>query len=203
MKTIITVQHTQSVHHTNGMIGSWTDWDLTDLGTQQAKNIGKNLASIVGNNSFAMYSSDLKRAKQTAEELTKYLHIEPVYTKVLRERNLGEAVGKSKQWAHENTLVWEKTVDDKAFNGAESRRDVWNRLLPFVDNIMANENENILIISHGDALSIFNAIWLGLKPEDLNHCDILGSTGGVSFFHEDSDGKRIIRKLSDMSFTKE
>ena len=31
MKHIITVQHTQSVHHTNGMVGSWTNWDLTDL----------------------------------------------------------------------------------------------------------------------------------------------------------------------------
>ncbi|MFC6463393.1 hypothetical protein ACFP65_00050 [Marinilactibacillus sp. GCM10026970] len=30
MKTIITIQHTESVHHTNGMIGSWTDWDLTE-----------------------------------------------------------------------------------------------------------------------------------------------------------------------------
>jgi len=24
MKTFITIQHTQSVHHTNGMVGSWT-----------------------------------------------------------------------------------------------------------------------------------------------------------------------------------
>lgn len=31
MKNIITVQHTQSVHHTNGMVGSWTDWELSEL----------------------------------------------------------------------------------------------------------------------------------------------------------------------------
>ena len=43
MKHIITVQHTQSVHHTNGMVGSWTDWDLTELGKKQAANIGKKL----------------------------------------------------------------------------------------------------------------------------------------------------------------
>ena len=34
MKNIITVQHTQSVHHTNGMVGSWTDWELTETGKQ-------------------------------------------------------------------------------------------------------------------------------------------------------------------------
>ena len=43
MKHIITVQHTQSVHHTNGMVGSWTDWDLTDLGREQADHIGRKL----------------------------------------------------------------------------------------------------------------------------------------------------------------
>ena len=32
MKTFITIQHTQSVHHTNGMVGSWTDWELSELG---------------------------------------------------------------------------------------------------------------------------------------------------------------------------
>ena len=36
MKHIITVQHTQSIHHTNGMVGSWTDWDLTEQ-----RNLGK------------------------------------------------------------------------------------------------------------------------------------------------------------------
>ena len=36
MKNIITIQHTQSIHHTNGMIGSWTNWELTDLGKEQA-----------------------------------------------------------------------------------------------------------------------------------------------------------------------
>ncbi len=35
MKTIITIQHTQSVHHTNGMVGSWTDWELSELGVGQ------------------------------------------------------------------------------------------------------------------------------------------------------------------------
>ncbi len=43
MKTIITIQHTQSVHHTNGMVGSWTDWELSDLGVQQANRIGEKL----------------------------------------------------------------------------------------------------------------------------------------------------------------
>ena len=44
MKTIITIQHTQSIHHTNGMVGSWTDWNLSELGKIQAGNIGRKLS---------------------------------------------------------------------------------------------------------------------------------------------------------------
>ena len=43
MKSIFTVQHTQSEHHTNGMVGSWTDWNLTELGMQQAERIATKL----------------------------------------------------------------------------------------------------------------------------------------------------------------
>ena len=41
MKQIITIQHTQSEHHTNGMVGSWTDWHLTEYGCAQAERIAQ------------------------------------------------------------------------------------------------------------------------------------------------------------------
>jgi probable phosphoglycerate mutase len=37
MKNIITIQHTQSIHHANGMIDGWGDWDLSELGIEQAE----------------------------------------------------------------------------------------------------------------------------------------------------------------------
>ena len=86
MKNIITVQHTQSVHHTNGMVGSWTDWDLTELGKAQADHIGRKLKDELKDKNVVMYSSDLKRARQTAEEIAKYLGIEPILRQELRER---------------------------------------------------------------------------------------------------------------------
>ncbi|MGB4649622.1 MAG: histidine phosphatase family protein [Bacillota bacterium] len=200
MKNIITIQHTQSIHHTNGMIGSWTDWDLTELGIEQAKRIGERLSAEIKHKQYVMYSSDLLRAKHTAEIIAAFLNIEPIFTDLLRERNLGEAVGKSVEWAHKNTIVWEKTVDDKPFKGAESRREAWERILVFYRQMMKSADENVIIVSHGDALSIFNAIWLGLDVEMLNKCDLFGKAGGVSFMHENSDGKHIITRLSDLSY---
>ena len=92
MKTIITIQHTQSIHHTNGMVGSWTDWDLSELGKEQAQRIGEKMAKEFQGWNFVMYSSDLKRAKQTAEMVGKHLGLEPIMAKELRERNLGKCV---------------------------------------------------------------------------------------------------------------
>lgn len=200
MKNIITVQHTQSVHHTNGMVGSWTDWDLTELGKRQADNIGGNLKAELDGKDFIIYSSDLARAKQTAEIVAKYFGVVPIFKTELRERNLGKCCGKSVQWLRDNIECQEKTIDDRLFSDAESRRDEWNRLKPFFDSIMADDSENILIVSHGDLLSVFNAMFLGLSVESINNGEIFGLAGGVSQMFENNDGKRFIKRISDMSY---
>ena len=203
MKNIITIQHTQSVHHTNGMIGSLTEWDLTDLGKAQAECIGVNMQRFIGNDAYVLYSSNQIRARQTADIIARHLGLGYITDERLREQDLGEAVGKSEEWAHKNTIVWMKNVDDRPFNGAETNREKWNNLLPFVNQIIESKDENSIIISHGGTLRIFAAIWLGFEIEDLNCCDFGGLSGGVSIFQENSDGKRIIKRLNDMSFLKE
>ena len=200
MKTIITIQHTQSVHHTNGMVGSWTDWDLSELGVQQAKRIGEKLKTELAGKEFVMYSSDLKRAKQTADNVGEYLGVVPILRSELRERNLGRCCGKSVHWLRENLEQQERTIDDRLFSDAESRRDEWNRLKPFFDEMMSNEEDNIIIVSHGDLLSVFNAMFLGLEVESLNQAEIFGFAGGVSFMFVNNEGKRFIKRTSDMSY---
>lgn len=200
MKNIITIQHTQSVHHTNGMVGSWTDWELSELGIKQANLIGEKLKKELSGQSFVMYASDLLRAKQTAENIGKHLNLSPILRTELRERNLGRCCGKSVQWLRENLEKKEKTIDDRLFSDAESRRDEWNRLKPFFDEIMGSKDENIIIVSHGDLLSVFNAMFLGLDVEILNTIEIFGFAGGVSYMFENNEGKRYVKKISDMSY---
>ena len=200
MKNIITVQHTQSVHHTNGMVGSWTDWELTEKGKQQADNIGRNLKAELAGKNFIMYSSDLLRAKQTAQIIAEHLGVTPIFKSELKERNLGKCCGKSVQWLRDNLECQEKTIDDRLFSDAESRRDEWNRLKPFFDDIMSDDSENIIIVSHGDLLSVFNSMFLGLNVESINNGEIFGLSGGVSHMFENNEGKRFIKRISDMSY---
>ncbi len=202
MKNIFTVQHTQSEHHTNGMVGSWTDWKLTELGKQQAERIAVRLKQELDGKEVILYTSDLKRAKQTADSIASQLQIIPIVKMELRERNLGRCCGQSVQWLRENLECDERIIDDRLFSDAESRRDEWNRLKPFFDHVMAEETENIVIVSHGDLLSVFNSMFLGLEVESLNISEMLGFAGGVSQMIVRDDGKRTIKRISDMSFVR-
>ena len=54
----MTIQHTQAEHHVTKMVGGDTDWPLTELGKEQAKNIGKNIKEQFLNKNCIIYSSD-------------------------------------------------------------------------------------------------------------------------------------------------
>lgn len=202
MKTIITVQHTQSIHHINGMVGSWTDWELTETGRQQADNIGKHLQADLAGKRVILYTSDLLRARQTAELIAGHFGVIPIFRKELRERYLGRCCGKSVQWLRENIECQEQTIDDRLVSDAESRREEWNRLKPFFDEIMSDNSENIIIVSHGDLLGVFHTMFSNMSVESLNSVEISGAPGGVSQMLVDDAGKRFIKRISDLSYIK-
>ncbi len=210
MKRIYTVQHTQSEQHVNKMIGSMGTWNLTELGESQAHLIGKLLADELHDEEKIIYSSDIPRAKQTAEIISKYLNAQIIYDTRLREFDLGEANGKTKAWAKENVLcpTWEKTndwaknIDDRVFTNAETKREVWERVSSFCDTVISSCEKNIIIVSHDGTLSILFAIWLGITAEKLVNINISGKSGGVSLLCEYADGSKAIAKLNDMSYIK-
>ena len=195
MKNIITIQHTQAVHHENGMIGSWTDWELTDLGKEHAENIGRKLSIELKGQTYKIFSSDLIRARQTAEPLARYMGIEIEYLEKLREHNFGEAVGKSKQWAKENKRA-DRSFDKPDFLGAETWREFWIRVSDLFRDIIADEADNIVLVSHGGTLAVWHQVWLG---SDVQDCDF-GRAGSVSFMVSNEKGERSIMRLNDMSY---
>lgn len=205
MKNIICVQHTQSIHHTNGMIGSWTDWDLSELGIRQADNIGKALKNEIQDNKYVIYSSDLKRAVQTANQIASYLNVQPILKKELRELNLGSAVGKSVDWFRNSMLPRKDSVlevDYRFLDDAESQRELYIRVKTFLDDILCEKDENIILVSHGDTLRMLFYIWMYDCLDDFQNRKFGGIAGGVSMLCEDQEGKRMIKKLNDISYMK-
>ena len=203
-KTVIMVQHTQSVHHTNGHAGAWGDWDLTELGHEQAKAVGRYLAAEGVGEGYVMYASDLKRAFQTAEEIGKITGLTPVVTPVIREINAGAGNGKPYTWYEANKIPAPKghVIDYRPFPDAESDRDLWNRLYPFYEDVISNEHDRILIVSHGTALSFLQAMFMGMKVEDRAKVCFKGRAGSVSRFEIDEFGRvtaRYINREAELS----
>uniref|UniRef100_UPI00403FB73F histidine phosphatase family protein n=1 Tax=Candidatus Enterococcus willemsii TaxID=1857215 RepID=UPI00403FB73F len=181
MKRIITIQHTESEHHLNGMVGSWTDWELSKRGRHEAQQITTNLTNEFDLNDFMIYSSDLKRAVQTAQPLATKLGKEIMLEKRLRERNLGECCGQSVAWLNQHKLKDEETIDDRLFPSAESRRESFMRLKSFFDELIENPKD-VVLVAHGDILTQFYALFLNQKMEILTTLRFQGLAGGVSVF---------------------
>ncbi len=197
-KTIITVQHTESLHHTNGMIGAWGDWELTEFGRTQAFGIGKWLLYEDCDKCFNMYVSDLKRALQTAEEINKTLFISPIVTDVIREVNAGAGNGQSREWYDSHKLPRPDVYDPdyKPFPDAESDRELWQRLLPFYEEITSNNMQRILIVSHGTTLSFLQAMLMGYRFEDIEKFRFNGVGGSVSKFIIEPNGKTVAQYIN-------
>jgi probable phosphoglycerate mutase len=73
-KDIYVVAHTQSEHHVQKLVGGWYDSELTEFGRLQADAVAERLASILGREpEVEIFSSDLRRAAQTAEPVGRRL----------------------------------------------------------------------------------------------------------------------------------
>ncbi|WP_051310018.1 histidine phosphatase family protein [Desulfogranum japonicum] len=103
MKKILLIQHCQSLHHVEDLTGGWTDCSLSEHGVSQAKMTGSYIKGMNLEHP-KIYSSDLKRAKETADQIANTLTL-PVETESgLREINNGIAANKTKEWAHKNRI---------------------------------------------------------------------------------------------------
>ena len=201
MTNIITIQHTQAEHHVTKMIGGNTDWPLTETGKTHAHNIGKNIKSVVDGRRAVIYSSDLLRTRQTAEIINEYLALEIIYKQELREINVGEAKGKSKAWADQNCLPKENIplVYYRAFPGAETFEEVYNRVAPVIDEIIRREEETVIVVGHCLALITFLLQWMRIPIDLLNNNAIEAVAGSVSFLSI-WENKRMLNKWNMTSF---
>lgn len=197
-KTIIMVQHTESQHHINSMIGAWGDWELTERGRKQADEIGKWLLHEECDKCFDMYVSDLKRALQTAQEINRTLKIVPIVTEVIREVNAGAGNGQPSEWYNNNKKTRTNYYDPdyKPFEEAESDRDLWKRLYPFYQEIVSNSRERIIIVSHGTTLSFLQSMFMGDSFDDIAKRRFYGSAGSVSKITIETDEKVIANYIN-------
>ena len=88
---VILVRHGESVANSKGISqgnkDKWTDTPLSQKGKEQAKKVAERLKK---EDIKVIYSSDLKRAKETAQEINKFHNVKIKLDKRLRDMLNGE-----------------------------------------------------------------------------------------------------------------
>lgn len=140
------VRHGQTEENFNGIFQGHQPGTLTALGVEQAKLLALRLK----NEKFdAIYSSDLKRAAETCQQIARF-HPAPVhYTSLLRERCAGifDARPRKERLDAEKQSGVPKI--DFTPEGGESYRDVRDRSAQILERLQTlYTRETILAISH-------------------------------------------------------
>jgi broad specificity phosphatase PhoE len=142
---------------------------LSDIGRAQALSIREQSKGI---GLSALYSSDLLRARQTAELIAEPLALTVRLEPRLREMNLGSWEGLRSEeievkYPQELTRRTRNPFYTSAPNG-ESPCDVAERVLTAIDDITKKHpGESVLVVSHGIALATVICHTLGFPPEDI------------------------------------
>ena len=143
----------------NNYRGGWSDLPLIDIGIKQSEKLALFLESKKKEFDIRkIISSDLNRAKQTADIINNKLKVKIEYTYKLREMNNGRLAGmENKEATIKYPGIYFNTLDmNERFPDGESPIEFYNRIISGFENII-NENkkyENILIVTHGGVINI-------------------------------------------------
>lgn len=202
MKKLLIIQHCQSEHHINDLSGGWTDTPLTDYGQRQAYAIAQRLEGEINPQEFVLYSSDLLRAKGTADIIGRHLNLKVKENHDLREINTGIAAGKTKEWVRNNESPRKKPsydIDHLSFPMAETDRQFYQRVCKCIEDIYSTEDSNLIIVTHGGTLSKIVAWWLKFTPEMMNDACFLGSAGGLTILTKSRYEQNALTLFNDTS----
>lgn len=170
--TFYVVRHGETDWNIDKKWQGQTDIPLNQTGIEQAKKAAENLSHV----SFDMaFSSDLLRAKRTAEIIVKEKKIAVLTTKLLRERYFGSEIeGRSvttlrKELQKEIIKSWTLHVHDrytfKPTKDYETDEQLISRFNVFIrETAVAFLGKTILIASHGSLMRSF-LMHVGKVPE--------------------------------------
>jgi alpha-ribazole phosphatase len=148
---VILVRHGETDWNKNARFQGQTDVPLSETGRGQAERVAEKLAD---EKVFAIYSSDLSRAYETASIIAKQHGLEVKKSKALREINFGLWEGMDRQViTDEHRDLYQQWLD----NPMETRTpqgenfiEVQSRALTALREIASEHpNETVIVVAHG------------------------------------------------------
>ena len=131
------------------------DTPLNETGRRQARQLAERVA---GEGIVSLWSSDLSRARETAEIVGARIDLQPRLDARLREGNRGRWEGRLfadvQQTEPELYASWRRPDPDFRFPGGESLQEQMNRVSAAVQDIRDTGELPALIVCHGGSIRV-------------------------------------------------
>jgi 2,3-bisphosphoglycerate-dependent phosphoglycerate mutase len=203
VRTLYVVSHPEAEHHVSRVVGGWHDSGLTDRGRAHAALIGTRLRALVPAGEAAqVYTSDLRRASQTAQTIATELGADLAYDGRLREKSYGIAEGRPQAWLDERFVPPPATGDrmhhHEGIDGAETRNDVAARVYAALDDVLAGDFAHQVVVTHGFAHTFVVTAWIQMPLASAGSVAFRCRSGGITVLQEDDYfHNRAVVTLSD------
>ena len=144
------------------------DLALNATGLAQATAVGRHFLTVPAD---ALYSSDLLRARQTAQPIAQALDLPLIVLPALRERHFGRCEGLTfseiaARYADDAQAIECRDPDYAAPQGGESRRQHEARVLDCVARLLDDHcGQRLVVVTHGGVLDVIYRRALGLPPD--------------------------------------
>ncbi|MFC8502857.1 histidine phosphatase family protein [Pedococcus sp. NPDC057267] len=169
------VRHGQSEWNVQGRLqGQSPAPGLTPLGREQARSAAELLARRV-NGPVALVSSDLTRARETAETVAARLGVATRIDRGLREQGLGTLEGRLTRELRPEPTPDGVDVGDVRWGGGESLRDVHERVCDLLHRLLPTAPQHLVLISHGDTIRVLRAALAGSDHHALDWSTAIGN----------------------------
>jgi len=200
MALLILVRHGKSDWNLKGLWTGWTDIPLAPEGQAEARKTAELITLFPIDE---VYTSVLRRAKETWEEMNTVLRRENIpvnEAKELNERNYGDFTGKNKwevqkQVGNDEFQKIRRSWDYPVPNG-ESLKDVYSRVIPYYEEHILpklQKGKNILIAAHGNSLRALTKYLENISDEDIPKVEL--PTGSATVYTLDENGKILKKEI--------
>lgn len=190
MRTVYVVTHPEATHHIEGVVGGWHDSRLTEGGLGAAAAIARALRERIPEDvEVELFSSDLRRTRETAEAIGEVFGVGAVLDWRLREKSYGVAGGRAQEWLDQRFVpppaVGERMEHDEGIEGAETKAAVARRVYAALDEILERPCEHQIVVTHEGSLTFVVTSWIRVPVEAVGYASFRVPSGSITTLWED------------------
>lgn len=164
MGNIYIVRHGVTNYNQENRFQGQLDIPLNEEGLAQVAKLGNYFQKKPVD---VIYSSDLKRAYQTAEAISNVKDLQIRILPGLREVNVGKLEGMTWAEVKENYPNWARAGHNHGYPGGETRLEIENRVKNSWEYIAKrHSNDNVVLVSHGGIIKSLICLLLGVNNEN-------------------------------------